>query len=227
MDRVKTHFENEAREFDRIIRTLIPHYATMIRALVHSIPHDRSLPLRVMDLGCGTGTVSESVLAAFPGARVTCLDVAGNMIAFAREKLARHSGVEYIVADFSEFDFTSQYDVVVSSLALHHLEKDDDKQAVYRRIFKCLNSGGIFYNADVVLGSDEFLESVNLLEWRRFMSEEISEEEIVGKWLPKAREEDHPSRLMDQLRWLADIGFIHVDVIWKYYGFAIFGGKRP
>jgi tRNA (cmo5U34)-methyltransferase len=227
MDSVKNHFENEAREFDRIIRTLIPHYATMIRALVGAIPCDKSLPLRVLDLGCGTGTVAESVLEAFPGARLTCLDVAENMIAFARQRLARHSDIEYILADFSEFEFTSRYDVVVSSLALHHLVKDEEKLAVYHRIFRCLNSGGIFYNADVVLGADEFLESVNLLEWRRFMSKEIPEEEIVGKWLPKAEEEDHPSRLMDQLKWLADIGFIHVDVIWKYYGFAIFGGKRP
>ncbi len=32
---------------------------------------------------------------------------------------------------------------------------------------------------------------------------------------------------MDQLAWLAEIGFTDVDVVWKYYNFAVYGGRKP
>jgi len=59
MDNVKKHFEEEAQAFDRIVVTLIPGYARMLEALVAALPFERSAPLRVIDLGCGTGTVAE------------------------------------------------------------------------------------------------------------------------------------------------------------------------
>ncbi|MCK5707915.1 MAG: hypothetical protein KAI43_09695 [Candidatus Aureabacteria bacterium] len=52
----------------------------------------------------------------------------------------------------------------------------------------------------------------------------IPEEEIQSKWNPK--EEDRPAKLIDQLNWLSNIGFSDVDVILKYYNFAVFGGRR-
>ena len=38
---------------------------------------------------------------------------------------------------------------------------------------------------------------------------------------------EDPAPLMAQLRWLAEIGFSNVDVIWKYYNFAVYGGAKP
>jgi tRNA (cmo5U34)-methyltransferase len=62
--------------------------------------------------------------------------------------------------------------------------------------------------------------------WRRYMSGGISGDEIESKWIQKYREEDHPAKLIDQLTWMTEIGFIDVDVIWKYYNFAVYGGVR-
>lgn len=226
MEKVKHHFEDEAQEFDRIILTLIPHYPTMIRTLVEAIPFGRSEPVRVIDLGCGTGTVASRVLDAFPNAQVTCLDVAENMIAIARRKLVAHPLVNYTTVDFNDFEFCGKYDAIVSSLALHHLLTDGDKTKFYRRIYGSLNSGGVFYNADVVLASNDFLQALYMGEWRRFMGKSLSADEIEGKWIPKYYEEDRPAKLIDQLAWMAQIGFADVDVLWKYYNFAVYGGVR-
>ncbi len=226
MDKVKDHFEEEAREFDRIILTLIPHYAAMIQALVEAIPR-RTAPLRVIDLGCGTGTVAAKILENFPDAQVTCFDLAGNMISLAQSRLARYPQVKYVVADFHDFDFVDRYDAVASSLALHHLISEGNKRDFYRRIHENLNSGGVFYNADVVLASNDSLQAVYMNAWRRFMSGSVSSDEIEGKWIQKYKEEDHPAKLIDQLAWMTEIGFVDVDVIWKYYNFAVYGGSRP
>ena len=226
MDKIRNNFDDEAQEFDRIILTLIPHYATMIRALVEAIPFERSLPIRVIDLGCGTGTVTAKVLELFPYAQITCLDLSENMVSFARTRLAGYPWVKFVVADFSSFEFDAQYDVVVSSLALHHLATDEDKQGLYRRIYENLSSGGVFYNADIVLASNEFLQATYMDEWRRFMSRSVSMEEIEGKWIRKYQEEDRPVKLVDQLAWMAEIGFRDFDVVWKYFNFAVYGGIR-
>jgi tRNA (cmo5U34)-methyltransferase len=225
-DNVRRHFEDEAKEFDRIILTLIPYYTSMVRVLAEAIPFERSTPLRVIDLGCGTGTVAAKVLETFPNAQVTCLDLAENMIAIARAKLARYPQVQYIVSDFQSFDFDGKYDAVVSSLALHHLPTDADKQNLYRRIYEHLNAGGVFYNADVILAPNAFLHDMYINEWRKFMERSISKEEIEGKWLPKHQQEDHPAKLIDQLSWLANIGFADLEVLWKYHDFAVYGGIR-
>ena len=88
MDIVKKHFEAEAQEFDQIILRLIPYYPEMIEALITAIPFDRSSRINVMDLGCGTGTIALRIKETFPQARISCLDLAENMIEMTRLKLA-------------------------------------------------------------------------------------------------------------------------------------------
>lgn len=226
MDRVRQHFEEEAQEFDRLIVKLIPDYQCMLDALVMAIPCESLALLKVIDLGCGTGTVAKQVLETFPNAEVTCLDLAENMIAMARTKLAKYSNVRYVIGDFNAFKFDQKYDVAVSSLALHHLATDDDKRGFYCQIYRNLRPGGVFCNADVVLGSSDFLQSMYMHQWRAFMRHNVSEEEIENTWIPKYEAEDRPARLTDQLAWLAKIGFADVDVLWKSYNFAVYGGRR-
>lgn len=226
MDQIKQHFEEEASEFDRIIVSLIPDYTRMVDALVAAIPFERTAPIRVIDLGCGTGTVALNILETFSNAQVTCLDVADNMITMARTKLARYPQVHWLAGDFEIFDANGTYDAVVSSLALHHLATDDDKRRFYRRIYGALNPGGVFYNADIVLASSEFLQAIYMRQWRAFMSRGVSEAEIEGKWIPKYHAEDRPAKLVDQLTWMAKIGFVGVDVLWKHYNFAVYGGAK-
>ena len=224
MDRIKQHFEEEARDFDRIILTLIPDYPKMVEALVAALPFESAAPIRVIDLGCGTGTVAQNVLDAFPNAHVTCLDLAENMIALAKAKLAHYPAVRFVVGDFTAFG--GEYDAVVSSLALHHLATDGHKRRIYRRIYDRLSPGGAFYNGDVVLASSDFLQATYMHQWRAFMRRNISDEEIEEKWIAKYQAEDHPARLVDQLAWLTGIGFADVDVLWKHFNFAVYGGVK-
>jgi tRNA (cmo5U34)-methyltransferase len=226
MDAVKKHFEQEAREFDRIIVTPIPYYLQMVESLGLAIPFEISAPVRVLDLGCGTGTVDKRILERFPNAQVTCLDLAGNMIAMARQKLASYPRVSYVQGDFTAMAGGESYDFIVSSLALHHLATDAEKHQFYRRIYLSLRPDGVFYNADAVLGTRGFLQQVYMQQWRAFMCRGNSREEVEAKWIPNCEVEDHPAKLTEQLAWLTEAGFTDVDVLWKYYNFAVYGGRK-
>ena len=226
MDKIKKHFDEEADEFDSIILKLIPYYSEMVDALVSAIPFDKSTAIKVIDLGCGTGTVSKRVKINFPDAVITCLDFAESMIELAKIKLSGQIDVYYQVGDFAHFDFKEKFDVVISSLALHHLVTDKDKKDIYSRIYNSLNSPGIFYNADNILAANDYLQGLYINKWKEFMIRNVSKEEIKNKWLPRYYLEDRPARLVDQLNWLREIGFKDVDVIWKYYNFAVYGGRK-
>ena len=227
MTQVKDHFEAEAEEFDRIILRLIPYYPQMLEALVSTIPFDANTPFNVIDLGCGTGTIAKRIAELFPKASITCMDFAENMIRMTQAKLTPFPNIQYQVGDFNTYTFTGTYHVVVSSLALHHLISDSDKMDFYRKIYAALTPGGIFFNADVVLASGPFLQQVYLKKWKAFMRQQVDEAEIDNKWMVTYNTEDRPARLLDQLDWLRKIGFMEVDVLWKYYNFAVYGGMKP
>ena len=64
-------------------------------------------------------------------------------------------------------------------------------------------------------------------EWRAFMEQSVSQQDIEETWLPRYYAEDRPAPLLDQLEWLTRIGFHDVDVVWKYYNVAVpYGGRR-
>jgi len=227
LNKIKKHFEEEAKEFDKIIRKIIPFYNEMLEALLFAMPHPKSQKIKVADLGCGTGTIAKMILERHPNSILTCVDLAANMIETAKIKLGKYKNVEYIVGDFHNFNFNRKYDAVVTSLALHHLRNDNDKKKFFKKIFDALNKNGVFYNADVVLGSNETVQNLYINKWKEFMRRKVSVSEIESKWIPKYEEEDRPAKLIEQMKWLEEIGFEKTDVIWKYYNFAVYGGVKP
>jgi len=226
MEKVKSHFEEEAKEFDDLILKLIPGYKEMISSLISSIPFENSRAIKVLDIGCGTGNISKAVKERYPHAHIICFDLAESMIEMTRYKLSKYDNIEYHVADVREFEFENDYDVVISSLVLHHLETDEEKLSIYSRIYNSLKAGGVFYNADTVLGSNEYLNKVNMSHWKKFMLKTTPLSEIEEKWIPRYYEEDHPAPLLDHVDWLREIGFKDVDVTWKYVQGAVYGGYK-
>ena len=224
MDIVKNHFEDEADEFDNIIKKLIPNYTDMVDILTLFIPFSKESDFSMIDLGCGTGTISKSVKDIFPNVNITCVDIAGKMLEIAKNKIG--GNIISIQADFSNFEFPEKYDLIVSSLALHHLENDADKMIFYEKIFYALNRNGIFMNIDVVLGSDDFIQELYMEKWKDFMKTNVSVEEINNKWLVNYYKEDRPTKLITHLEMLKKCGFSCVDVIYKYFNYAVYIGKK-
>jgi len=226
MQKIKEHFEEEAAQFDAIIRRLIPYYEQMLTALTDTLPFPNDQPISILDLGSGTGAVSLALLERYPNAQVTLLDLSPKMLAIARERIPQRNLKAVIESDFSEWSWDHPYDVVASSLALHHLPSDAEKASFYDQIHAHLTPGGAFVNADVVLASSEQTQLVYLEKWKSFMARSISREEIETEWIPRYNNEDLPTTLSFHLEALQKSGFREVDVYWKYYNFAVFGGLK-
>ncbi|MCU0532440.1 MAG: class I SAM-dependent methyltransferase [Hydrococcus sp. Prado102] len=226
MENIKKTFEEIAHEYDEIIQRFIPYYHQMLEAVVCALPFGKSVAINVIDLGSGTGTVAKLIKDAYPEARITCLDLVENMLEMAKSKLVGKSNIRYQNGNFERYQFDDVYDVAISSLALHHLLTDEDKKRFYQKIYDNLAPGGVFYNADIILASSDRIQETYMNQWKAFMRKQLSEDDIENKCIAKYYEEDRPAKLLEQLSWLTDIGFCEVDVLWKYYNFAVYGGRK-
>src|SRR5215216_1659599 len=104
---------------------------------------------RVLDMGCGTGTLALMVKRSQPDAEVVGLDADPQMLKVAFTKAAR----EAIPVTFDQgmaFSLPYQaasFDRVLSSLMIHHL-KTPDKEKMAREIYRILKPGGQLHVID-------------------------------------------------------------------------------
>jgi tRNA (cmo5U34)-methyltransferase len=225
MEEIRANFTQGSDGYDDRIRKIIPRYDEMLEALMSCIPSE-GRRLRAIDIGCGTGAVSELLLRSHPEVDLTCLDMTESMLDRARDRLKAHDNIKFVLADIYDFELDGPYDLVISSLALHHVISDQDKKAIYRKIFDALSPGGWFLNADIVLGSTDDIQEVYMMKWKEFMYQSFTRDETDHVRVPRYHREDSPARLVDHLRWLSEVGFGTVDVVWKYYNFAVYGGRK-
>ena len=129
---------------------LLPFYDPLLRLLgadrIRAALIDEAAPQpgdRVLDLGCGTGSLAIQLLASCPEARLCGLDPDPKALARARQKAAR-AGLEIEwhqgFADALPFGDGS-FDCVVSSLVFHHLAPSTVRAAV-PEIRRVLRPGG-------------------------------------------------------------------------------------
>ena len=132
----------------------------------------------VLELGTGTGETALRVLAQHPAARWTGIDADEAMLARARERLP---AADLRLARLEDALPRGPFDLVVSVLAVHHLD-GDAKRDLFTRVAELCNN---FVLGDVVVPErreDAMIE----IDW----------------------EYDLPSSVAEQLSWLRGAGFV-------------------
>ncbi|MYL01480.1 MAG: class I SAM-dependent methyltransferase, partial [Gammaproteobacteria bacterium] len=159
---VKQHLGLETEVYDRTIRTWIPGYEQALRRAAREVA--RVQPRRVLDLGAGTGALSEAILNQTATATVVLLDLDEEMLAQARVRLKRF-GERARFRRQSFLDPLPQCDAVAASLALHHVPAMTEKTQLYKRILKALPPAGVLVNADVTMPAGEPRRSEDHAKW--------------------------------------------------------------
>jgi len=104
---------------------------------------------RVLDLGCGTATLTLLVKEMHPGARVRGLDGDPKILKLARQKADR-AGADVGFDEGMAFALPyaeGSFERVLSSMVLHHLT-EENKRRTLSEVFRVLAPGGEFHVAD-------------------------------------------------------------------------------
>lgn len=136
---------------------LTPLYDPLVRLTTRELAFKRGLVmqanlrkgLRILDLGCGTGTLMLLASATCPGMQVVGLDGDFRILGIAQSKGGRQGKRLGLVCGFSfELPYPdASFDRVLSTLMLHHLSRSD-KLRTLREAFRVLRPGGELHVAD-------------------------------------------------------------------------------
>jgi tRNA (cmo5U34)-methyltransferase len=154
---------------------------------------------RVLELGTGTGETARRVLPRIPGAAWVGIDASAAMLAHARAALP---DADLRVARLEDPLPDGPFGLVVSALAVHHLD-GPGKADLFARLARVVAPGGSFVLGDVVVPEDP--------------GDVVTP--IDGVY-------DQPSRVDEQLAWLAAAGF-EPRVAWQERDLAVMVAERP
>ena len=105
--------------------------------------------MRVLDLGCGTGSLTTLIKQSHLKSQVYGLDADRQVLEIARTK-TNHSGVDVTLEQGLAYQLPYSdgwFDRVLSSLVFHHLTSEQ-KQRAFSEIYRVLRPGGRFYLLD-------------------------------------------------------------------------------
>ena len=145
-------------------------------------------PGSVLDLGCGTGTLTVAMERAAPDVRLTGVDGDPEILARARAKAGPDSAIEWVESYAQSLPFEDgAFDRVVSSLVFHHLVPDLKRQALAeaRRV---LAPGGRLHIADMGRPHDPLMRMIFRLSVQTLDGLENTRDHAAGR-LPRFVEE--------------------------------------
>jgi trans-aconitate 2-methyltransferase len=143
-------------------------WASEVLARLEGIEPDAT----VLDVGCGTGRVTEALLALVPRGRVLAFDASSDMVALARDRLGDRAQVW--CQDALDLDLDEPVDAILSTATLHWVT---DHERLWGRLAGALRPGGVL---EIQCGGEGNIDGV------REVIEAVAREsapELVG-WSP-------------------------------------------
>jgi len=135
----------------------LPGYDLLTRALGMRPAYDEFVAqvelfdgAQVLEIGCGTGNITQRLKRASPGAQLTGVDPDPRALARAGRKFRNAAGIRFDRGYAQELPYADEsFDRVLSSMMLHHLG-DDVKAAAVAEAFRVLRPGGSIHVVDMI-----------------------------------------------------------------------------
>ncbi|MGI9213988.1 MAG: class I SAM-dependent methyltransferase [Methylococcaceae bacterium] len=221
-------FKGPIAEEYAMLQKICPAAATMSRQvgeLVNRLPASADGPLRVLEIGCGTGITTLNLLAR-PDVDITSVDNAPAMLHQARHYLAdyltwqRVQLIENDALSFLSQQADNSVEVVASAYTLHNF-LNPYRDLVLAEILRVLKPGGLFINGDRYALDDSLMHLHTIQEEARHYFKTftaMNRADLLEHWiihLFSDESPDHIMRLNTALTTMEDLGFDRIQVHYR------------
>ncbi|MEV6426556.1 class I SAM-dependent methyltransferase [Nocardia sp. NPDC051463] len=205
----------------------------------------------ILDLACGTGTISRRLFARFPAARSVAVDVDPTMLAIARGSFQGDPRITFLTADLTEpgwmeFLQDEPFDAVLTTTSTHWM-KSEHVTRLYADLAKLVRPGGVFVNADhmpdpetpmlnaidaaVQDAHQERARAAGALDWDQWWAT-VARDHALAEEHEGSRSifdrhsggEEHPAAW--HCLQLKEAGFLEVGVVWRSISDAMVAAIR-
>ncbi len=126
---VENEFNQKTSEYDGERRALIPCFDDFYGIAIDCIDFKGDNP-KILDLGAGTGILSEFLLEKYPNAQITLIDLADKMLKEAEERFKGNNNISIICDNYLTHEFGAKFDIILFSLSIHHLTGSEKKTLI-------------------------------------------------------------------------------------------------
>jgi tRNA (cmo5U34)-methyltransferase len=220
---VRRHLRLDIDDYDATIRRFIPGYEEMLSVAASAVASVG--PRRVVDLGAGTGGLSEAILEREEVGGVELLDVDPEMLDHARERLRRF-GARAIFTLRSYDEPFEPCDAFAASLSLHHIPSLDEKAELFARVYHALAPGGVFVNADANMPESDDARRPIFRMWAEHQMRQGIPEREAWAHFDEWAEEDTYLPLDAELGALRGVGF-ESEQVWADGPIGVVVARKP
>jgi tRNA (cmo5U34)-methyltransferase len=218
-------FSKSAAVYDQSRTQLVPCFDGLYGTVLEVIPFAPEEPLKVLDLGAGTGLLTLFLAEAYPNASFTLMDISEDMLAQAQSRFAdQEDRFNFVLGDYRQLDLGGAYDLIVSALSIHHLSHEE-KQGLFARLPAALADDGMFINADEAAADTAAISEIYRANWLTRVQRSGLDKEVIAAAVER-RTFDRPAPLNEQMGWLAGAGFSEVACWFQDFGFVVYSGVK-
>jgi len=199
---IKDSFSKHAESYDKYSNIQNKCAVRLLEKLKGSVFHN------ILDVGCGTGNYTNLLRKEFPEASIKAVDISGEMINIARNKLINKK-IGLITQDAEKLTLKKEFDLITSNATFQWFKDVEKTLGNYRG---ALEEKGIillstfgpktfceldhvlkkFFGKDILISSNTFLNKESIVEIFKKIFKEVEIEETIYK--------ENYSQLIDLLR---------------------------
>jgi tRNA (cmo5U34)-methyltransferase len=207
--------------YDYQVRASIPYYDSFHWETINLIKASKITPKTWLDCGCGTGTLAEKAIKAFPQTVFILLDPSEQMLAQAKRKLAAYSEnrirfLDSTTTNDAPNQLKKKVDVI-TAIQSHHYMREKDRIKATKTCFDLLNKGGIYVTFENIRPETKEGTQISLSNWKNYQMLSGKTGEEAEKHINRFDEEYHPITVNEHIQLLKKTGFPTAELLWHSY----------
>ncbi len=206
--------------YENVVRQMMPFYDVFQAEVIDLVKTVKPDVKQWLDTGCGTGSMVEIALKAFPDACFVLADPTEKMLQAAVTRFKASSGqrVTFLppvaTEGLPEHSELLKPQVITAILCHHYYQKEQRRRAT-KICYQLLESGGVYVTVENTMPDSAEGTRLALERWKRFQVEHGRLKVMAEKHAARLNSEYFPITVPEHLAMLRETGFKTAELFWK------------